>query len=78
MVFIGKAGGDLGTCGEMMAFRALDGARIWGWHTIPGPGETGSDTWNNPASIERSGTWTSYSLQFLMSLDSFPSPIAER
>ena len=63
-IFIGKAGGDLGIRGEMMAFRATDGSKIWGWHTIPGPGETGSDTWKNPASLEHGGggTWTSYSL----------------
>lgn len=64
MIFIGKAGGDLGIRGEMMAFRATDGTKIWGFHTIPGLGETGSDTWKNPASIEHGGggTWTSYSL----------------
>jgi len=64
MIFIGKAGGDLGIRGEMMAFRAGDGSKIWGWHTIPGPGETGSETWSNPASVEHGGggTWTSYSL----------------
>jgi alcohol dehydrogenase (cytochrome c) len=64
MIFIGKAGGDLGIRGEMMAFRAADGTKIWGWNTIPGPGETGSETWSNPASIEHGGggTWTSYSL----------------
>jgi alcohol dehydrogenase (cytochrome c) len=63
-IFIGKAGGDLGIRGEMMAFRATDGSKIWAWHTIPGPSETGSDTWNNPASLEHGGggTWTSYSL----------------
>jgi len=64
MIFLGKAGGDLGIRGEMMAFRATDGTKIWGFHTIPGPGETGSDTWENPASVEHGGggTWTSYSL----------------
>jgi glucose dehydrogenase len=64
MIFIGKAGGDLGIRGEMMAFRLSDGEKIWGFYTVPGPGETGSDTWKNPASIERGGggTWTSYSL----------------
>ena len=64
MIFLGKAGGDLGIRGEMMAFRADDGTKIWGWHTIPGPGETGSETWKNPASTEHGGggTWTAYSL----------------
>ena len=64
MIFLGKAGGDMGIRGEMMAFRATDGEKIWGFNTIPGPGETGSDTWQNPASIAHGGggTWTSYSL----------------
>ena len=70
VIFIGKAGGDLGIRGEMMAFRATDGTKIWGWHTIPGPGEIGSETWSNPASIEHGGggTWTSYSLDPSMGL----------
>ncbi len=34
MVFIGKAGGDLGIRGEMMAFKAVDGRKIWGFYTI--------------------------------------------
>jgi alcohol dehydrogenase (cytochrome c) len=64
MIFMGKAGGDMGIRGEMMAFRTADGAKIWGFNTIPGPGETGSDTWKNSASIAHGGggTWTSYSL----------------
>ena len=63
-VYLGKAGGDLGIRGEMMAFRATDGTKVWGWHTIPGPEEPGSETWKKPASIEHGGggTWTSYSL----------------
>jgi alcohol dehydrogenase (cytochrome c) len=69
-IFIGKAGGDLGIRGEMMAFRAEDGTKIWGWNTIPGPGETGSETWSNGASIEHGGggTWTSYSLDTVAGL----------
>jgi outer membrane protein assembly factor BamB len=48
MIFIGKAGGELGIRGEMMAFRAADGTKIWGFHTIPSSGETGSETWKKP------------------------------
>lgn len=64
LIFIGKSGGDLGIRGEMLAFRAADGTKVWGFHTIPGPGETGAETWKNPASIAHGGggTWTSYSL----------------
>ena len=75
MIFIGKAGGDLGIRGEMMAFRAADGTKIWGFHTIPGTGETGSETWKNPASIAHGGgaTWTSYSLDPVSGLLLYPS-----
>jgi alcohol dehydrogenase (cytochrome c) len=64
LVFIGKAGADFGIRGEMMAFRAFDGAKVWGFYVVPGHGEVGSDTWENPASVEHGGgsTWTSYSL----------------
>jgi alcohol dehydrogenase (cytochrome c) len=64
MVFIGKAGGEFGIRGEVMAVRATDGAAIWSFNTIPAPGETGSETWENPGSFEHGGgaTWTSYSL----------------
>ena len=64
MIFLGKAGGDMGIRGEMMAFRAIDGEKIWGFDLIPGPGETGSDTWKNLDSIAHGGggTWTSFSL----------------
>jgi alcohol dehydrogenase (cytochrome c) len=64
MVFIGKAGGDLGIRGEVMALRDTDGSVIWSFYTIPGPGETGSETWEDPGSYEHGGgaTWTSYSL----------------
>jgi alcohol dehydrogenase (cytochrome c) len=64
MIFIGKAGGELGIRGEMMAFGGADGTKIWGFHTIPGRGETGSETWKNLDSINHGGgaTWTSYSL----------------
>jgi glucose dehydrogenase/mono/diheme cytochrome c family protein len=64
MVFIGKAGADWGIQGEMMAFRANDGAKVWGFSLIPRPGETGFDTWKIPASAKLGGgsTWSSYSL----------------
>ena len=45
MVIIGNAGGDLGTRGRIKAFNAENGAEIWTFYTIPGPGEFGHDTW---------------------------------
>ena len=64
MIFIGKAGGELGIRGEIMALGAADGNIIWSFYTIPGPGETGSTTWETSGSYEHGGgaTWTSYSL----------------
>jgi PQQ-dependent dehydrogenase (methanol/ethanol family) len=64
MVFMGKAGAEFGIRGEMMAFRAADGQKIWGFYTIPSPGQPGSDTWLNPASIEHGGgsLWTTFAL----------------
>jgi hypothetical protein len=44
MVFIGKAGADLGIRGEMIAFKAVDGEKIWGFYTVPSPDQTGGDT----------------------------------
>jgi PQQ-dependent dehydrogenase (methanol/ethanol family) len=64
MVFIGKAGGELGIRGEMMAFKAADGEKIWGFYTVPSPDQVGGDTWKSPASIEHGGgsLWTTVSL----------------
>jgi PQQ-dependent dehydrogenase (methanol/ethanol family) len=64
MVFIGKAGGDLGIRGEMMAFKAADGEKIWGFYTVPSPDQVGGDTWKSPMSIEHGGgsLWTTVSL----------------
>jgi alcohol dehydrogenase (cytochrome c) len=64
MVFMGKAGADLGIRGEMMAFRATDGEKIWGFDTIPSPDQVGGDTWKSPTSIEHGGgsLWTTFSL----------------
>jgi alcohol dehydrogenase (cytochrome c) len=64
MVFMGKAGADLGIRGEMMAFGATDGEMIWGFDTIPSPDQVGGDTWKSPTSIEHGGgsLWTTFSL----------------
>jgi len=64
IVFMGKAGADRGIRGEMMAFDAADGRKIWSFNVIPSPGEKGSETWQNPASIEHGGgsLWTTFAL----------------
>jgi alcohol dehydrogenase (cytochrome c) len=44
-VMVGTAGGDMGIRGFVAAFDADSGERVWQFHTIPGPGEFGNDTW---------------------------------
>jgi len=64
LVFIGAAGSDWGIRGQMMAYDAATGKRVWLFHTIPAGKETGGDTWGNPRSIYTGGgaMWTSYTL----------------
>jgi quinohemoprotein ethanol dehydrogenase len=58
MVIVGFAGGENGTRGRVKAFDAKDGRLLWTFHTIPGPGEIGHDTWpqNNDAWLHGGGT----------------------
>jgi len=44
-VIIGTAGGDRGVRGFIVAFDAATGEEAWRFHTIPGPGEAGHETW---------------------------------
>ena len=64
IVYIGKAGADWGIQGEMMAFRAADGTKVWGTLMLPRKGDPAYATWKNPASIATGGgsTWSSFSL----------------
>ena len=50
-VITGFAGGEFGIRGRVKAFDATDGSLLWTFYTIPGPGETGHDSWpqNNDA-----------------------------
>ena len=45
-VYIGTAGGDLGIRGFIAAYDAKTGREVWKFHTIPGPGEAGHETWS--------------------------------
>lgn len=45
-VIIGTAGGDMGIRGFIAAFDVNTGEEIWKFHTIPGSGEEGNDTWS--------------------------------
>jgi len=44
-VIVGTSGGDVGGSGLISAFSALDGSRLWDWHTVAQPGEPGHNTW---------------------------------
>jgi alcohol dehydrogenase (cytochrome c) len=44
-VITGFAGADRGTRGRVKAYGAADGRLLWTFHTIPGPGEPGHETW---------------------------------
>jgi alcohol dehydrogenase (cytochrome c) len=45
-VVVGVAGGEYGIRGFIAAFDVHSGREAWRFHTIPGPGEPGHDTWN--------------------------------
>jgi alcohol dehydrogenase (cytochrome c) len=44
-VIVGVAGGEFGIRGYIDAYDAETGKRAWRFHTIPGPGEPGNETW---------------------------------
>jgi quinohemoprotein ethanol dehydrogenase len=48
IVLAGDGSGDSGgNSPSLQAFRAANGARIWSWSPIPGPGQPGYTTWTN-------------------------------
>jgi len=64
LVFVAKAGGDWGIFGEVVAVRASDGEKVWGFDTIPTGTAPGADSWQIPATAKVGGgaLWTSMSL----------------
>ena len=44
-VVVGSTGGDQGIRGFIAALDAATGEEVWRFHTIPGPGEPGHETW---------------------------------
>jgi alcohol dehydrogenase (cytochrome c) len=44
-VMVGASGGELGIRGFVAAFDAESGRPLWKVHTVPAPGEPGSETW---------------------------------
>ncbi|HLF12188.1 MAG TPA: PQQ-binding-like beta-propeller repeat protein [Gammaproteobacteria bacterium] len=47
LVITGFSGGELSIRGRVKAYDAKDGSLVWTFHTIPGPGELGHDTWQS-------------------------------
>ncbi len=45
LVITGFAGAEYGIRGRVKAFNAKNGSLEWTFHTVPGPGEFGHDTW---------------------------------
>src|SRR6201998_1989343 len=45
IVYSGNTGGEFGVRSRLTALDAKTGRILWRWHTLPGPGEVGSDTW---------------------------------
>ncbi len=48
-VILGPSGGEYGIRGFVAAFDAATGNEVWRFNTIPGPGEPGHETWEDPA-----------------------------
>jgi alcohol dehydrogenase (cytochrome c) len=44
-VLVGSGGGEYGIRGFIAAYDAGSGEEVWRFHTIPGPGEPGHETW---------------------------------
>jgi alcohol dehydrogenase (cytochrome c) len=47
LVFTGIGGGEFGTRGRVYALDARTGNEVWRFYTVPGPSDTGGDTWPN-------------------------------
>jgi quinohemoprotein ethanol dehydrogenase len=45
LVITGVSGGEFGVRGRVVAYDADTGKLVWRFYTIPGPGETGHETW---------------------------------
>jgi PQQ-dependent dehydrogenase (methanol/ethanol family) len=57
-ILVGVAGGEYGIRGFVDAYDAKTGKRLWRFHTIPGPGEFGHETWKGESwKIGGSPTW---------------------
>jgi alcohol dehydrogenase (cytochrome c) len=55
---------EAGIRGWVGAYRLADGKQVWRFYTVPAPGESGSETWENPEAFKHGGggVWTPFSL----------------
>ena len=57
-IIVGVSGAEAGVRGFVDAYDSATGERLWRFHTIPAPGEPGSETWENDAWLTGGGsTW---------------------
>jgi alcohol dehydrogenase (cytochrome c) len=54
-VIVGMGGGEYGIRGFIAAYDAKTGKEVWRFHTIPGPGEPGHETWGGDSWMHGSG-----------------------
>jgi alcohol dehydrogenase (cytochrome c) len=64
LVLIGPAGSENNLQGWVGAFKLADGSPVWKFHTVPRPGEPGSETWDAQKDIPVGGgaVWTAFAL----------------
>jgi len=57
LIMLGATVGEVpdGPPGDTRAYDARDGKKLWEFHTVPRPGETGHDTWLDEGWKQRSG-----------------------
>lgn len=58
LVITGFAGAEFAARGRVKAFDASDGSLVWTFFTVPGPGETGHETWPSDNDAWKTGGGT--------------------
>ncbi len=68
-IIVGISGGEYGIRGFLDAYDAKTGERAWRFHTIPGPGEPGNETWEGDSWKTGGGsTWVTGSFDHELNL----------
>jgi quinohemoprotein ethanol dehydrogenase len=55
LVYVGGSGGEYGVRGRLTAFDAKTGEEKWRFYTVPGPSETGGNTWPKGDAYQHGG-----------------------